>query len=72
MKEIVFATNNPNKLREIKQIAGKDIKILSLKDIGCNEEIPEEQDTIEGNARQKAFYIYNKYKKIASQTIRDL
>jgi XTP/dITP diphosphohydrolase len=40
---------------------GNRIQLLSLKDIGCNEEIPEEQATLEGNASQKAFFIYNKY-----------
>jgi len=61
MMELVFATNNRHKLDEIQAILGDRIKLLSLKDIGCNEEIPEEQETLEGNAAQKAFYVYNKF-----------
>jgi len=59
--EIVFATNNLNKLKEVQNLVPQHIKLLSLKDIGCFEEIPETQDTIEGNAMQKANYIKNKY-----------
>jgi XTP/dITP diphosphohydrolase len=59
--ELVFATNNTHKLEELQAIMGNRIKLLSLKDIGCDEEIPEDQATLEGNASQKAFYIYNKY-----------
>jgi XTP/dITP diphosphohydrolase len=61
MMELVFATNNRHKLDEIQAILGDKIKLLGLKDIGCNEEIPEEQETLEGNAAQKAFYVYNKF-----------
>lgn len=59
--ELVFATNNKHKLNELQAILGDKIKLLSLKDIGCDEDIPEEQDTLEGNAGQKAFYVYNKF-----------
>ena len=51
--KIVFATNNKHKLEEVLKIISKDFEILSLKDINCFEEIPETQDTIEGNASQK-------------------
>lgn len=61
MKEIVFATNNPNKLKEIQEKVGSSIKILSLKDINCNEELPETKDTLEGNAIQKAQYVADHY-----------
>lgn len=61
MKEIVFATNNAHKLRELREIAGHKFKILSLKDINCNDEIPETSPTIEGNAILKANYIKDKY-----------
>ncbi len=61
MIKIVFATNNPNKLREAKALFAGKIEIVSLKEIGCTEDIPETQPTIEGNASQKAFYVYNKY-----------
>ncbi len=59
--DLVFATNNKHKLEELQAILGSHFKLLSLNDIGCNEEIPEEQDTLEGNASQKAFYVYNKF-----------
>lgn len=59
--ELVFATNNQHKLEEIQAILGNQFKILSLKEIGCKEEIPEEQDTLEGNASQKSFYVFNKF-----------
>lgn len=58
---IVFATNNAHKLSEIRQILGNDIEILSLADIGCYEDIPETADTLEGNALQKAQYVYDHY-----------
>lgn len=59
--ELVFATNNQHKLKELQSILGSRFKLLSLNDIGCTEEIPEEQPTLEGNARQKAYYIFEKY-----------
>jgi len=61
--KIVFATNNKNKLKEVQNILEKDIQLVSLSELGCTEDIPEEQDTLEGNASQKAWYIYNKYGK---------
>ena len=61
LKKLVFATNNQHKLEEISAIVGNSIELLSLKDIGCFDEIPEEQDTLEGNAIQKAEYIFQKY-----------
>ncbi|OIQ18628.1 MAG: non-canonical purine NTP pyrophosphatase [Flavobacterium sp. MedPE-SWcel] len=59
--KIVFASNNKNKIQEIKQQLPEDIQILSLEDIGCTEEIPETADTIEGNAILKANYVTEKY-----------
>ena len=59
--KLVFATNNQHKLKELQAILGDHFELLSLKDIGCEEEIPEEQPTLEGNARQKAEYIYERY-----------
>ena len=56
MKKIVFATNNKNKLREVREILGNQIEILSLEDINCHEDIPETSDTIEGNSKQKATF----------------
>lgn len=58
---LVFATNNPNKLKEVQALLPQNIQLLSLKDIGCLEDIPETQNTIEGNARQKANYIKDNY-----------
>ena len=60
---IVFATNNKNKLAEIREmLAGSGIEVLSLADIGCHDDIPETADTLEGNALQKARYISDKYR----------
>jgi non-canonical purine NTP pyrophosphatase, rdgB/HAM1 family len=59
--KLVFATNNKHKLQEIKHLLGNSIELLSLNDIGCLEDIPENQPTIEGNAAEKSFYVYNKY-----------
>jgi len=59
--KLVFATNNVNKIKEIKNLLGDSIQLLSLADINCEEEIPETSDTIAGNALQKAQYVYDKY-----------
>ncbi|MBL7889944.1 MAG: non-canonical purine NTP diphosphatase [Bacteroidia bacterium] len=59
--ELVFATANQNKAKEIQNLIPDTIKVLSLQDINCTEEIPETQATIEGNASQKAFYVHEKY-----------
>ncbi len=59
--QLVFATNNQNKLKEVQALIPSEIKLLSLKDIGCLEEIPETQNTIEGNATQKSQYVKDKY-----------
>ena len=59
--KLVFATNNQNKVNEIKSLLGEGVEILSLKDIGCNEELPETQETLEGNALQKARYVADNY-----------
>ena len=60
IKELVFVTNNKHKLKEISAIIGDKISILSLSDIGCNDEIEENADTIEGNASLKSRYIWDK------------
>lgn len=59
--QLVFATNNLNKLNEVQKLIPDTIQLLSLKDIGCFEDIPETQDTIEGNAIQKAEYVKQHY-----------
>ncbi|MDO4185897.1 MAG: non-canonical purine NTP diphosphatase [Bacteroidales bacterium] len=61
MKKIVFATNNAHKLQEVSEILEDKIQIMNLKDIHCEEDIPETSDTIEVNAYQKANYIYEHY-----------
>ena len=59
--KLVFATNNKHKLEELQAILGDQFTLLSLTDIECFDEIPEEQPTLEGNASQKAYYIYDKF-----------
>jgi XTP/dITP diphosphohydrolase len=59
--QLVFASNNKNKIKEIQLLVPQSMQVLSLEDIGCFEEIPETADTIEGNAIQKANYITEKY-----------
>lgn len=61
MQEIVFATNNQHKIEEIRRMTGDRFRILSLKDIGCMEDIPETSDTLSGNALQKARYVKEHY-----------
>lgn len=61
MNKIVFATNNAHKLREIRAILAGKAEVLSLNDIDCHAEIPETADTLEGNALQKAHYVYDNY-----------
>src|SRR6056297_561856 len=61
--ELIFATNNKHKLSEVVPLLDDRFDLLSLEDISCREDIPEDQDTLEGNASQKAWYIYNKYQK---------
>ena len=58
---IVFATNNAHKLEEIRAILGHSHDILSLNDIQCHADIPETADTLEGNALQKARYVWDHY-----------
>lgn len=59
--QLVFATNNPNKIKEVQALVPAHIKLLSLSDIKCTEELPETTGTIEGNAKQKADYIKTHY-----------
>ena len=61
MLQLVFATNNKNKIKEIKKLIGDSIELLSLADINCSEDIPETSNTIAGNALQKAQYVFEKY-----------
>jgi XTP/dITP diphosphohydrolase len=59
--ELVFATNNAHKLNEVRAIAGTRFSIISLKELGCSDEIPETGDTLVDNALQKAKYIHDKF-----------
>ncbi|OFX85310.1 MAG: non-canonical purine NTP pyrophosphatase [Bacteroidetes bacterium GWF2_33_16] len=61
--ELIFATNNKHKLEEIQALLSNKFRLLSLIDINCNDEIPEDFHTLEENASQKAWYIYNKFKR---------
>jgi XTP/dITP diphosphohydrolase len=63
MKELIFVTNNQHKLREIRAIIGERFRVLSLAEIGYNEEIAEDAETIAGNASLKSWYIWEKYRK---------
>jgi XTP/dITP diphosphohydrolase len=59
--QLVFATNNHNKIKEVQSLIPEHIQVLSLEAIGCFEDIPETQPTIEGNAIQKAEYVKMQY-----------
>jgi XTP/dITP diphosphohydrolase len=58
--KLCFATNNKHKLEEVAKAVGNRFKIISLEELSVLEELPETQDTLEGNALQKALYVFNK------------
>lgn len=60
MHKIVFATNNAHKLEEVRAILGNSIELITLREAGITEDIPENEPTIEGNALAKARYVYEK------------
>lgn len=60
-KTLVFATQNQNKAMEIQGLLPDNIQVKTLAEIGCFEDIPEEQPTLEGNAKQKAEYVKKHY-----------
>lgn len=60
--KLVFATNNLNKIKEVRQLLKNNFELLNLEDIGCREELPETGNTLEENATQKAKYVFEKYK----------
>ena len=60
--DICFATNNPHKVQEVSRLLDDRFRILSLADIGCTEELPENQDTLVGNSEEKATYVYQRYR----------
>jgi len=59
--KIVFATNNLNKLTEVRKILGNKFQVMSLAELGCNDDIPEKGQTLKDNALIKAQWIYDKY-----------
>jgi XTP/dITP diphosphohydrolase len=61
MYQLVFATNNEHKLRELREILRNEFNLLSLSDIACSEEIPETGNTLEANASEKSRYIWERY-----------
>lgn len=58
--ELIFATNNQHKINEIQKLTGSKVSLLSLREVNIDEDIPEDEPTLEGNALFKARYIYNK------------
>jgi XTP/dITP diphosphohydrolase len=58
---LCFATNNEHKLTEVRALLPASVELVSLRDIGCHEELPETRDTLAGNARQKAEYVWEHY-----------
>ena len=64
IKQLIFATGNPNKIREVAEMLfGQQIQVKSMKEIGCEEDLPETQETIIGNALQKARYLHTHYQR---------
>ena len=63
--KIVFATNNAHKLQEVQQVLGSEFELITLRDCGVTEDIPENEPTLEGNALAKARYIYQRTGMIA-------
>lgn len=61
MHQLVFATNNAHKLRELGEILKGEFTLFSLNDISCTDDIPETGDTLEANASQKSRYIWDRY-----------
>src|SRR5690606_5332031 len=59
--KLVFATHNPNKFKEVVQLLPPTIHLLSLKDIGCLDDIPETGKTLEENAKLKADFVTKNY-----------
>jgi len=57
---LCFATNNEHKLKEIRALLGNEFRLVSLAEVGCNEELAEDQTTLEGNSLQKAEYVFRK------------
>ena len=63
MTEIIFATNNAHKLSEVQAVLGDNFKLITPRDCGITEDIPETAATLEGNASQKSHYLYDRVGK---------
>ena len=61
MKDLVLATNNPHKVDEIKSKLGNSLSIKTLNELGFYDDIPETAGTLQGNASQKAHFLYDKF-----------
>ena len=61
MTKLVFATHNKHKLREAQIKVGSNFEIISLSELNFFDDIPETEDTIEGNARLKAEFVYERF-----------
>jgi XTP/dITP diphosphohydrolase len=59
--KLVFATQNSNKLKEVRLLLPETVQLVSLRDLETGEELPETGRTLEANAAQKARYIYEKF-----------
>ena len=58
--KLYFATNNIHKLKEVQEVVGDSLQIESMRSLGINEDIPEDQLTLQGNALQKARFLYDR------------
>ena len=63
MTEIIFATNNAHKLSEVQAVLGNNFKLITPRDCGITEDIPETSDTLDGNASQKSHYLHDRVGK---------
>ncbi len=63
INSLILATGNPHKLAEIQSLFGDSLSVFSLKDLDCHEALPEEHDTLEGNALQKALWVFQRFQK---------
>lgn len=59
--KICFATNNANKLKEVRALLDPQFEVLSLKDIGCTYDLPENQETLEGNSLEKSRFVFDNF-----------
>jgi XTP/dITP diphosphohydrolase len=60
MRELIFATNNKHKLEEVSRLLQGSVKVISLAEAGLEGEIPETAETLQGNALQKAQWVWER------------